>query len=490
MKEDTTGKVKAALYLRISQDREGEQAGVKRQEADCRKLAKTKGWEVVAVLTDNDISASKGRRRPAYEALLEGIEGGRFEAVVVWHADRLHRRPVELEEFIELADRRRTKLASCTGDIDLSTDDGRLVARLLAAVAKKEVEAMGRRIGRKHQERAEAGLPHPGGKRAFGYDYDREAKTYRIVPEEAALIRRIARDVQRGRSLGSIVAELNANGVRTIRGGKWWLSNMRDLLLSPVIAGRRVHRRTGIDVQGNWKPIISLPEQERLRAILEDPARREAKGGPHRRRHLLSGILTCGVCGAKLYPSHGGYVCSRTTSGQGCLRVAEKMADEVVYEETLMQFLGRPQIAKRVETTEEEDALVSERLTLLARRDELAEKYADGLLDDRGYTVGVRRLDKRIKDIEESLSALLREQVTVVDETTFGGLLRKAGPWAKNVSKLTEVELLQRREFITTMVERVEVTKASARGKVEPGRLHVVWKEHRAPKQRRKKAAA
>ena len=47
----------AAIYARISRDREGAGLGVERQEADCRALAERLGWDVVAVYVDNDISA-------------------------------------------------------------------------------------------------------------------------------------------------------------------------------------------------------------------------------------------------------------------------------------------------------------------------------------------------------------------------------------------------------------------------------------------------
>ena len=46
--------------------------------------------------------------------MLEEIEAGLVEAVVVYHADRLHRHPRELEDFIDLCQRTRTKLATVT----------------------------------------------------------------------------------------------------------------------------------------------------------------------------------------------------------------------------------------------------------------------------------------------------------------------------------------------------------------------------------------
>ena len=72
--------------------------------------------------------------------MLADIADGKLDAVVAWDLDRLHRRPVELEAFIDVADRHRLALATVSGDVDLSTPQGRLVARLKGSVARHEVE--------------------------------------------------------------------------------------------------------------------------------------------------------------------------------------------------------------------------------------------------------------------------------------------------------------------------------------------------------------
>ena len=104
---------------------------------DCRKLAEQLGWTIGEEYVDNDISAYSGRKRPAYEAMLEEIAAGRRDAVVVYHADRLTRRPIELEQFLEVvtaAGVRQVRFVA-GGDIDVGNGDGLLVLRMLAAVA-------------------------------------------------------------------------------------------------------------------------------------------------------------------------------------------------------------------------------------------------------------------------------------------------------------------------------------------------------------------
>lgn len=71
--------------------------------------------------------------------MLEDIEAGRRDAVIAYHQDRLTRRPMEWEQFVELCDRAGVQqLATVTSDINFGNDNGMLVARITAAVVANE----------------------------------------------------------------------------------------------------------------------------------------------------------------------------------------------------------------------------------------------------------------------------------------------------------------------------------------------------------------
>ena len=98
-----------------------------------------------------------------------------IDAVVVYDLDRLYRQPRELEEFFDVCEAAGvTELASVTGDIDLASSDGRLMARMKGAVAAKESDDKSRRIKRKALELAEDGKIGGGGTRPFGFEDDRK----------------------------------------------------------------------------------------------------------------------------------------------------------------------------------------------------------------------------------------------------------------------------------------------------------------------------
>src|SRR3954447_17985683 len=93
---------RAAIYARISSDREQNGLAVGRQLEDCERLAAERGWRVVERYVDQDVSAYKSRARPAYRRLLGDLRRGTVDGVIVYHLDRLHRQPRELEEFFDV----------------------------------------------------------------------------------------------------------------------------------------------------------------------------------------------------------------------------------------------------------------------------------------------------------------------------------------------------------------------------------------------------
>ena len=155
----SAGRVRsAAIYARISADVEGTGLGVTRQLEDCRKLAADRGWPVGDEYVDNDVSAFSGKPRREYARMLDDLASGARDAVIVYNLDRLHRRPVELEEFVALCERVGVRdVATVTADIDLGNDDGLFMARIFAAFAAKESGRKSARIRRKMLQNAEQG---------------------------------------------------------------------------------------------------------------------------------------------------------------------------------------------------------------------------------------------------------------------------------------------------------------------------------------------
>ena len=339
--------VRAGIYARISSDRDGDQLGVSRQVEDCERLVGRQGWEVVERYVDDDVSAYSGRVRPAYRRMLDDLRGGYLDAVVVWHLDRLHRQPSELEEFFDLCKSAGvSRLASVSGDVDLSTHDGQFLARILGAVAKKESDDKSRRIRRKHEELAKAGKASGGGTRPYGYEADKCT----VRESEAIVIRECARRLLAGEALRSICIDLDERGVATATGREWKPQTLRRMLLSARISGQREHNGEIVAV-AEWPAIISPAETTRIRGLLLDPDRRTNRVA---RRYLLVRLLRCGLCGETLVsrPKQGGaraYQCVKGPGFSGCGRIAV-LADplEAFIVEAVLYRLDSPELAAAI----------------------------------------------------------------------------------------------------------------------------------------------
>lgn len=282
---------RAAIYVRISADKTGEAKGVARQQTDCESLAARLALRVVRVYADNDVSAYSGRKRPAYLEMLEDIQAGEIDVVLAWHTDRLHRAPIELETYVRLLEEHKvTTHTVTTGEIDLSTASGRMHARQLGTLARYESEHKSERISRKMLEKAMSGEYHGGTVRPFGFEPD--GITHR--PDEADEIRKMSDALIAGESIGSIIRDLNSRGIKSVRGNEWRYVTVRALLLRARNAGLRIHQSEVIG-KAVWEPIISPSKLAMVERILFDPSRRTTKNSG--RRHLLSGVAKCGVCG-------------------------------------------------------------------------------------------------------------------------------------------------------------------------------------------------
>jgi len=178
--------MRTGIPARISQDKGGQALGVARQLQDCREVVQQRGWIESDTYVDNDVSASRGKRRPEYERMLADIRSGFIDAICVWDIDRLTRTPRELEDIIDLADQYKLSLANVAGEVNLSTSDGRLHARLKGIIARQEVEQQSKRLKRKFQERAENGHPH--GYTPYGYE------RVQLIDENGHSYRRPRRD--------------------------------------------------------------------------------------------------------------------------------------------------------------------------------------------------------------------------------------------------------------------------------------------------------
>jgi len=459
--------VRAAIYVRISQDRTGAGLGVARQEDDCRDLCTRKSWTVARVYVDNDVSAYSGRPRPQWQRLLADITAGRIGAIACWHVDRLTRSPRELEDAIDLHDTRGIALATATGEIDLSTPAGRMIARTLGAAARHEAEHKAERQRRERRQQAQAGKPHSSGTRGYGYAADKVT----IVDEEAAIVRETVTRVLAGESMGSIARDLNARQVPTASGGRWMIPTLKAVLISARISGRREYHGEIMHEQ-SWPAIITPAVSDQLRALLTRTRPVPATA----RTYLLSGILRCANCGKGLggRPHHGRrrYVCAKSPGNGKCgtIMIMADLAETEVRDQVLTaldvpEFLAR--LMTSVTTGTDAEHITSQLRAIDERRDELAGMWAAGELSRKEWLAARAKLAAEADNLTATLASSEHGRALAEFAAMEGDLWHR---W-------DELTVGARRALVTAVTDHIDVHPAGHTGRrFDPDRIHPIWR--------------
>ena len=201
----TTGS--AVAYLRVSTDEQAESgAGLAAQRNAIEAVAAVRGWTITAWHEDGGVSGGKApHQRPGLAGALDAVQTGRAERLIVAKIDRLSRRFRDAVDLMETAADEGWPLYIADIDADLTTSNGRLVARMLAAISEDERDRI--------RQRTKAAL---AAKKAAGVRLGRPS----TLPAE--VVARIVTDRASGVSFGKIAAALNADGVPTAQGGKRW----------------------------------------------------------------------------------------------------------------------------------------------------------------------------------------------------------------------------------------------------------------------------
>lgn len=460
---------RCGIYLRISRDdAEVKGLGVARQSEDCQALARARSWVIVDVYTDNDVSAFSGRRRPAYEQLLDDLRSGRIDAVVAWHPDRLHRSPRELEGFIDVVEQAGAAVATVqAGELDLSNAAGRMTARVVGAVARHESEQKSERQKSKARELAAAGKFNGGGWRPYGFDDD----AVTIRESEADVIRKVARSVLAGATVRGSAAALTRDGHLTTTGKAWTPTSLRRILVSPRIAGLRSSKGEVV-ADAVWPAIIDREQHEALVRLLTDPSRN--RRGITSRSYLLTGIARCALCDAKLVARPRSdkrrcMVCATGPGFKGCgkIRTLAEPMEELITEAVLLRSDGPELAAALLESNAPSGSPVGDEIRALGRRlDDLAEMWAAGELDRRSWLAAKETVDRLLADAKARAARLGSDRLLIEALGARGGL-REAWP---------DLSIDEQRSVVGSVITRVTVAPAvRGNNRFQAERFDILW---------------
>lgn len=336
------------------------------------------------------------------------VRAGDVTAVICWHPDRLHRRPVELEAYIDASKAGGVVTYSVkAGEMDLATDAGQLVARMLGAAARYESDTKATRIRRSSEQAIRAGK-WTGGTRPFGWLLDEGEP--RLHPEEAPALADAFSRVVSGDSLGSIVRSLNEADITTTHGKPWGYAQLRQALLRPRNAGLAdLHGE--IVGKSTFPAIVSENVWTAVASILSDPTRRRSQS--NKARHLLAGIAQC-HCGALVRSAtvtgrdgtkHRIYRCPERGPGHVSKRI--EFVD-AVFNAVIVAVRGAEKKSPAGEEvlSDERRRLQVEIDALRRRRDDATIEAAEGRIPMGALGLVLERIEVQASELSQQMVAL------------------------------------------------------------------------------------
>ncbi|QPZ39736.1 recombinase family protein [Paramicrobacterium chengjingii] len=451
---------RAVLYLRQSTYRE-ESISLELQEAAGRAHAEKNGYRVVDVLADPGISG-RTWKRPAVQRVMEMIEHGDADVIVLWRWSRLSRNRKDWALAADRADLAGGRIESATEPND-ATAAGRFARGVMTELAAFESERIGEQWKEAHDRRRRLGLPAEGGPR-FGYIKQDDGK---YVPDndQSIVLAEMYRRYNAGEGFTRIARSLNERGILTNAGNVWSRISVTQILDAGFGAGKIVHRpgrrkmkpSESIYLDGAHQPVISADDWRAYLARREDaPAPRVVEP-----KYILAGLIFCGDCGAPMHVGNRGlvdYKCSAKASGKTNTGLAiKRLRAEQFVTEWLFDLAGQvDELAaaetkaanRRVRAVNSREAITARIAKLDQRMARLTAKWLDGELPESAYKATIVQLDTERASLDARQKIDERQANREIDVRRL--IVETVKVWA-------DMTVLEKRSALQGCIARIDI---------------------------------
>ena len=505
----------AAIYARVSSDRQKGQHTIASQTAALREYGATHGYTVPPewVFQDEGYSGAV-LVRPGLEALRDLAATGQIQAALVYAPDRLSRKYAYQVLLAEELARCGVALVFLQAPAGVTPED-QLLVQFQGMIAEYERAQIAERCRRGKRHRAHQGAVNVLAGAPYGYRYVRKTETsaayYEVLEAEAAVVRQIFTwYTEQGQSINAIARALNATQVPTRSGAaRWERSTVWGLLRNPAYAGHACYGKTALRPRqritrplrqrGTW-PSRTSANRERPRAdwiaipvpalvseatfaLAQEQLEQNKQHAPRRTIEptLLQGMLVCRQCGYGLYRTSTRtskqqlyyYRCLgsdryRHLRGPVCTNrpVRQDALDQLVWAEVL-RLLEDPalidaEIARRRAVAQTADPLRTraaelhrEQARLAKSSERLLSAYQDGLATLEQLRQRMPELQRQSRAVAAELRAL---ELAAVDETRYVHLAETlAGFRATLRARAETLDGRERQQILRLVVREVLV---------------------------------
>ena len=298
--------VRCAVYTRKSTEeglnQEFNSLDAQREAAEAYIASQChEGWLCLPQRYDDGGFTGANMDRPALKRLLDDIQAGKIDCVVVYKVDRLSRSLLDFAKMMETFDQQRVAFVSVTQQFNTATSMGRLVLNVLLSFAQFEREIISERTRDKIAATRRKGK-WSGGVPLLGYDLDLRKTRLVVNSKEAVRVRAIFALYLELGGLLPVVRELQRRRWRTkrwrtrhgeVRGGRPFTKTNLHRLLTRVAYIGKVHHKNEL-YDGEQPAIVAADIWQQVQDLLKD--KRRSGGGQARNKFgaLLQGLLRCG----------------------------------------------------------------------------------------------------------------------------------------------------------------------------------------------------
>ncbi len=366
-------RLRCAIYTRKSSeeglDMEFNSLDAQRESCEAYVASqRAEGWVCMRERYDDGGYSGGSLERPGLQALLEDVEAGLVDVIVVYKIDRLSRSLMDFAKLVEALDRNNVTFVSVTQAFNTTTSMGRLTLNILLSFAQFEREVIGERIRDKFAASRKRGM-WMGGFVPMGYDVsDRKLL---INEAEAITVRHMFRRFVELGSATTLTRELVAGGVLNKRGKPIDKGFLYKLFRNRLYLGEAVHK--GTSYPGEHDAIIDQPLWDQVHAILLESPRQRAANTRTETPALLKGLIftergiamtpTATKKGSRHYRYYTSMDAIRNRAGEGTdgfVRLNAGMVETAVVQH-IRSLLRAPEIvARAVEAARRTDPDIDE----------------------------------------------------------------------------------------------------------------------------------
>jgi len=377
----------AAAYARFSSDRQREES-IEIQLEAIRKYCEGHDLTLGPVYKDLAMSGTNDRR-PDFQRCLRDAERGLFGTLVIYKQDRFARNVEDSKRNMRRLRAAGVRVVSVReGELE-DTPDGFLresIGEIFAEYYSRNLSVLVKDGMRKSAEQLRT-----VGVRIYGYSVD-ESDHFVIDPEQSFYVSEIFRLYLAGTSGNEICAWLNSEGQRTLRGNRWDVRTLSNLLGQRAYMG--VYHFGDIEVEGGMPAIIS---KETFAAVQELRKRRQSmKRCKQVNDYVLTDKCYCLDCGRAMCGTAGTSSSGKKYTYYGCMnkggcrkRVSSQLVEDAVIDA----------IVEVLQDDEAKDAIVADMLEWSAMQPQMAEEWREQIQADK------KRRDRLVAAVADGLPA-------------------------------------------------------------------------------------